>query len=252
MKTILKTLLSLTLFSIAMSYLETSVVVYLRKIYYPNGFTFPLTPIEPPIATIEFWREAATIVMLAGIGILAGRNKTERFAFFIYCFAIWDIFYYIFLKLLLDWPATLFTWDILFLIPVPWVGPVITPCILSITMILLASMIVYFTEKGYKVRIKWREWMLFITGSLILLLSFTQDYLRYVQNNGGLSTLWTLSRHESLFTEAPQYVPVHFNWWIFCIGEFLLLLAIGWLSRRLNSEQVKGERIKSKNLLSAH
>jgi hypothetical protein len=80
MKTIKHTFIWLTLFSIAMGYLETSVVVYLRKLYYPDGFDFPLVPIEPSIAITEFWREAATIIMLWGVGVMAGRNKTEKFA----------------------------------------------------------------------------------------------------------------------------------------------------------------------------
>jgi hypothetical protein len=101
MKTIKYTFIWLTFFSIAMGYLETSVVVYLRELYYPQGFDFPLAPISPSLAVTEFWREVATIVMLWGVGVLAGRSKTEKFALFLYSFAIWDIFYYIFLKILL-------------------------------------------------------------------------------------------------------------------------------------------------------
>ena len=91
-----KTLFWLTMFSIAMGYLETAIVVYIRKLYYPEGFTFPLVPISHDIAVTEFWREAATIIMLAGIGILSGKNASQRFVFFLYAFAIWDIFYYVF------------------------------------------------------------------------------------------------------------------------------------------------------------
>ena len=70
MKPIVKTILWLTAFSIAMGYLETSVVVYLRKLYYPSGFKFPLVGVTRDIAVTEFWREAATIVMLIGIGVM--------------------------------------------------------------------------------------------------------------------------------------------------------------------------------------
>ncbi|CAN5476760.1 hypothetical protein BH10BAC1_BH10BAC1_14060 [soil metagenome] len=131
MKPIIKTIIWLTVFSIAMGFLETSIVVYLRKLYYPAGFEFPLVPVPIDIATTEFWREVATIIMLIGAGVMAGKNATQRFVFFLYSFAIWDIFYYVFLKLLRNWPESLFTWDILFLIPVPCVGPVIAPCIVS-------------------------------------------------------------------------------------------------------------------------
>src|SRR5580700_10847047 len=119
----------LTAFSIAMGFLEAAVVIYLRKMYYPNGFHFPLTVVEPDIGLTEFLREAATVIMLLAIGILTGKNTSQKFGIFLFCFAIWDIFYYVFLKMLIGWPASLLDWDILFLIPVPWVGPVLAPCL---------------------------------------------------------------------------------------------------------------------------
>jgi hypothetical protein len=227
MKTINFTLMWLTVFSIAMGFLETAVVVYLRELYYPHGFAFPLVPIKPEIALTEFLREAATVIMLAGIAILSVKNTYQRFACFIYAFAIWDIFYYVFLKLLLNWPESLFTWDILFLIPVPWVGPVLAPCLLSLTMIGLALFILLRYERGYHVRIRKQEWTLFTTGSFICILSFVWDYLSFVEGHGGLSTLWTLSSTESLFLEAPAYVPTDFNWLLFMAGEIQLLTGIG-------------------------
>ena len=103
-KEIFKTITRLTIFSIAMGFLETAVVVYMRKLYYPNGFQFPLVPISPDIASTEFWREAATIIMLIAVGIFAGKNAPQRFVFFLYAFAVWDIFYYVFLFVILSWP----------------------------------------------------------------------------------------------------------------------------------------------------
>ena len=96
----------LTLFSIAMGFMETAVVIYLRKIYYPSGFQFPLIPVDTNVALVEFLREAATLIMLLAIGILTGKTASQKFAYFIFCFAIWDIAYYVFLKILLNWPAT--------------------------------------------------------------------------------------------------------------------------------------------------
>jgi hypothetical protein len=115
-----------------MGYMESSVVVYLRAIMYPDGFGFPLAPFDSHLAVTEIFREVATIIMLLGAGIIAGKTFPERFAWFIYCFAIWDIFYYVFLKALLGWPESFMTWDILFLIPATWVGPVISPIIVSL------------------------------------------------------------------------------------------------------------------------
>ena len=210
-----RTLFWLTLFSIAMGYLETSVVVYLRAIYYPNGFTFPMANMSPAIALTELGREAATIIMLAGIGIVAGKNSTQRFAWFIYCFAIWDIFYYVFLKVLLNWPESFFTWDILFLIPLPWVGPVIAPVIISLTMILLTLLIIHFNEKNSILKINSKEWILFISGSVIVIFSFIIDCYKYIN-----------SCNESVMEAIAHYIPIHFDWWIFIAGEALILSAI--------------------------
>src|SRR5690349_1048470 len=141
-----RSLLWLTLFSIAMGFLESAVVIYLRALYYPHGFEFPLVLMPNTMAGVELLREAATIVMLVSIGIIAGRNTAQRFSFFIYSFAVWDIFYYIFLKVFVDWPPSFFTWDILFIIPVPWVGPVLAPCIISLTMIVLTLFVIIAAE----------------------------------------------------------------------------------------------------------
>lgn len=208
-------LLWITLFSIAMGFLETAVVVYLRALYYPEGFKLPLVNLDNTIALTELGREAATIIMLAGIGILTGKNPTQRFAWFLYSFAIWDIFYYVFLKVLLNWPESLFTWDILFLIPLPWFGPVICPVIISLSMILLAGFMVYFNERDPAIKINSKEWTLFILGSVVVILSFIIDCYQFISSYPG----------ESLEAIAV-YIPQHFDWWIFWTGEALILTAI--------------------------
>lgn len=211
----------LTLFSIAMGFMETVIVVYLRKIYYPNGFDFPLVGMDMSILRAEILREAATVVMLVGIGVLTGKTASEKFAFFIYCFAVWDIFYYVFLKALLDWPQSLFTWDILFLIPVPWVGPVLAPCLVSLTMIVLAASIGYYSNKGYKTKIKLNEWLMYSCGSLIVILSFSLDTMKFI----------------SLSKEQPSLaVPSVYNWWIFWIGELVIVAGIILFVKRIKNE----------------
>ncbi len=233
MKITLKTLFWLTAFSIAMGYLETTVVVYLRLIYYPEGFRFPLVPIGSDIAVTEFLRELATMVMLGGIGWLTGKNTTQRFAFFLYSFAVWDIFYYVFLYALLGWPESLFTWDILFLIPVTWVGPVLAPCLVALTMIIFTTAVVWLSNRHYPVRIPKATVTLWIAGSLVVIGSFVYDYLAFVSHTQGLAALWTPGKQEALFAEIAQYVPVHYPWEVFLIGEVLLLLGI-WLFVRYN------------------
>jgi hypothetical protein len=208
-----------------MGYLETAVVVYLRAILYPEGFNFPLVTMDQQLAVTEIFREAATIIMLAGIGFLAGRNGSERFAWFIYSFAIWDIFYYVFLKLLLNWPESLMTWDILFLIPVTWVGPVIAPVLVSFTMIVLAVLILRANQHSAHVKISAGEWGFLISGSVVLIVAFTWDYSRFMLQHHSFSEIWSQPQNE-LFKLSTTYVPKSFNWFIFIAGELLILTGI--------------------------
>jgi hypothetical protein len=222
----------LTVLSVAMAYLESAVVVYLRAIMYPEGFDFPLATIQSGIAVTEIFREAATIVMLLGAGYLGGRYFTQRFAWFIYCFAVWDIFYYVFLKVLINWPASLMTWDVLFLIPVTWTGPVISPVIVSFTMLLLAMVIILRGRKFEKARLNRMEWILLITGSLILILAFVWDYSAFLLRHYSFGELIILPDKNVLMELSRQYMPENFPWPIFVLGEAVILLAIGLLFRR--------------------
>lgn len=228
-------LIWVTTFSIAMGFLETSVVVYLRELYYPLGFNFPLVPIDSNIALTEILREAATVIMLVCIGYFAGKSFASGFAWFIYSFAIWDIFYYIFLKLLLNWPESLMTDDVLFLIPVTWVGPVITPVIVALSMILLAILIVWNEYKGLVVKINRIEWGLLILGSVVLILSFTWDYSKYILEQYSFNEVFTVPNKEALFDYAGKYIPRSFNWFLFIVGEGTILSGIALFWRRLKT-----------------
>jgi len=227
-QTLIKSICWIILFSIAMAYLESAVVVYLREIYYPEGFVFPLTPIKSTIAVTEFWREVATLVMLLGIGILTGKSAAQRLAFFLLSFAIWDIFYYVFLYILLGWPSSLMTWDILFLVPVPWVGPVLTPVTVSMLMLLLASCLIYFNKTLNKL-----EWCFSILGSIVIILSWVLDYWNFSTKKTN-ADVWTLSSEQNLFDTTAQYIPSSFNWYIFTVGALLIATAIFSFYKRNN------------------
>ena len=219
-------ILALTIFSIAMGMLEAAVVIYLRKLFYSNGFDFPVNPIEDSVIVItEILREVATLLMLLGIGYLYGRNFITRFAGFLFSFAIWDIFYYVFLKLILGWPESLFTWDVLFLIPVTWVGPVLAPIIVSFTMILYAFVFIKADEISERPKPRLRSWLIILTSALIILLSFTIDPTTYIIDNSGASGIFNLNA-DQLFIVMQSYIPQVFNWWIFAVGEIGLLLGI--------------------------
>ncbi len=170
-----RNLLWVSLFGMAFAFVESSVVVYLRAIYYPGGFTFPLKLIAPHHLVVELTREAATIIMLAAVGILAGTKAWEKFAYFLVAFGVWDIFYYVWLKVILDWPATFTDWDILFLIPLPWIGPVIAPVIISLVMIVCGSMIILRMERKEYFRPTLMSWVLSMCATLILVYSFISD-----------------------------------------------------------------------------
>ena len=222
-----RTVAALFLFGISFGYLEAGVVVYLRAIYDPIRHQlhpdrgadelFPLIspqelaasgPENPRRLLIELGREASTIVMLAAFGLAAGRNFNQRMAAFAVVFGLWDIFFYVFLKLMIHWPRSLFTWDILFLIPLPWVGPVIAPVIVALTLVVcgLAS----FRMGGLPARRL--EWMAMIAGGLVVILSFVWDFRNTMA--GGL--------------------PNPFNWPLFLAGEVIALSGFLSAARRLS------------------
>jgi hypothetical protein len=125
---------------------------------------------------IEIAREAATIVMLAAIALAVASNAAQWTAAFAIAFGTWDIMFYVFLKLLLDWPASLLTWDILFLIPIPWVEPVLTPVIVSVSMIAAGLWRLQREASGERVRLRVLQWIGIVLGAFVIIVSFTLDH----------------------------------------------------------------------------
>ncbi len=222
----------LAVFAVAMGFLEAIVVVYLRQIYYPEGFDFPLSVMSPEIITVEWIREIATLVMLAAVGIIAGRNNLQKLLYFLYSFAVWDIFYYVALKLLLGWPASLLTWDILFLIPVTWLGPVLAPVVSSLTMILMAGTIIPLQEKGYTIIIKMHEWGLIYLGAFIIFCTFIWDFTGMIFRSGMLSGPGNTAARENFMQLMTGFIPSHYNWALFVSGEVLIILSLGLILKR--------------------
>jgi hypothetical protein len=132
----------LAVFGIAMAHLEGVVVVYLRKalgMLDSESNKESIEKIGPSYLKIEMTREAATIIMLVVIAYLVGSSWIERGIFFLWTFAFWDLFYYLSLYILIKWPPTLKTIDVLFLIPKPWIAPVWFPIgVSSLTIIVIA------------------------------------------------------------------------------------------------------------------
>lgn len=190
-------------FSVSMAFVEAAVVIYLRTIYYPDGFEFPLRPITDNMIGVELLREFATILMLCSIAVLAGKRLWERFAYFLFCFGVWDIFYYIWLKVLLDWPSSIFEWDILFLIPLPWIGPVIAPVSISLLMVIFGFFIIYSFYKGYDFKPTLISRILVLVGTGLILFSFIQD----------------------IGATIYQQLPDTYAYELLLIGEFLYVVA---------------------------
>ncbi len=215
----------LAVFAVAMGFLEAIVVVYLRELYYPEGFGFPLKLMSPDLVTIEWIREVATLVMLAGVGIITGRNNLQRLWYALFAFGVWDIIYYVALKLLIGWPASLLTWDLLFLIPVSWLGPVLAPVLNSVTMIMMALLLVAREENGFYVKVRLTDWILIFSGALIILYTYLIDFLRLIFESGVLEQGKSQQAAEQLVTLITSYTPGNYRWLIFIAGEMLIVAA---------------------------
>jgi hypothetical protein len=213
-------LITFGIFAAAMAYLESAIVVYLREIYYPGGFQFPLKIIQNRIAVIEIGREAATVIMLWFITRMATDKFKNQFALFIYAFGIWDIFYYLWLKIFIGWPAYFMEWDILFLIPLPWIGPWLAPVIVSIGFIASGVLVLKYSEKFPSSLFTWKEWIFMSIAAGIIIGSF----------------LWETG--EVLQGSVPDYYP----WWLFFLGYIL-----GWavFIRRLLTGSSKNSNVSS-------
>ena len=187
-------LAGLYLFGIGFGFVEAAVVVNLRAMLGPavgrmadrsSDDIFPMIPLDrltkdDPTAArlmrVEVLREAATLVMLAGVGPAAGRSFVGRFAAFVIGFGVWDLTYYLFLKLLIGWPASVWTWDVLFLIPVPWAAPVLAPAIVAATMVMTGSTVIAFEATGRPFRVSRWDWLAIVAGGLVLIGSFCWDW----------------------------------------------------------------------------
>jgi hypothetical protein len=197
------------LYAIAMAWVESAVVFYLRSMidriepYQPN----PL-PVIGGFGAVELPREFATLVMLFAVGWLAGRTWRARIGYAAIAFGVWDIFYYVFLKMMCGWPHSLLDWDILFLLPLPWWGPVLAPVLISLLMILWGTFASQFERTHAPALLNWRAWILNFAGVALALYVFMADSI--AASHRGLDAIRTA-------------LPDKFNWPAFCVA--LLLMA---------------------------
>jgi hypothetical protein len=194
-------------FAIAFAWVEGAIVVYLREIYFGGSFSFPVVMewqegelVVDRLMRIEFAREIATIVMLVAVGWAAGRTSWQKFCFFMICFGVWDIFFYIWLWVMVQWPASLLTWDLLFFVPLPWVGPVITPVLIALAMAVAGSLIIYYEQGGYTIYWRWFDFVVLLGCGLLLIVAFCWDWKNIIRVPGD---------------ELHTGIPNPFAWWLY-------------------------------------
>ena len=196
------------LFAVAMAWMEAASVLYIRALvdriqpYQHN----PL-PIDGALGNVELWRELATLVMLAAVGLLAGRNWRTRAGYAALAFGVWDILYYVFLQLISGWPTSLLDWDILFLLPLPWWGPVLAPMSIALLMIVWGTLATQPGDSRAGEREARWPWALASFGTVVALAVFMMDALRALPDG----------RDAML-----RVLPTSFNWPVFSIAVALM------------------------------
>jgi hypothetical protein len=200
--------LTVATFAVAMAWVESAAVFYLRTLV---GRIEPHQPDPLPILSalgpVELVRELATMLMLLTVGVLAGRTWRARLGYSAIAFGVWDISYYVFLKIMCDWPRSLFDWDVLFLLPLPWWGPVLAPMLIAVLLIAWGTL----ASRTDRVRLIAPSdigiWALSLVGVALALYVFMADALRVVDQ--GVEVI-------------RNVLPERFNWPLFCVALALM------------------------------
>lgn len=212
-----------SVYAIAMALLEAVVVAYLRALLQITDEHVALGSYIP----MEVGREVATILMLVAVGWLAGRRGADRLAYGLFTFGLWDIWYYVWLKVLINWPDSLFDWDILFLIPVRWWGPVLSPVLIAGLICLTAVLAIVQMERGQR-------------------LNFTPTRLGVITLGGGLALyVFMADSLQALLQSRPDWDtlrPEPFQWPLFLAA--LALMAIPSLMATWPGHKVKLKSIR--------
>ena len=177
----------MALYAIAMANVEAAVVVYLRELHGIDDLIRDLPTVADRLVALEIGREAATVAMLLAVGWLAGRRLQDRLGHFVFAFGLWDIAYYGWLALYEGWPRPPLDWDVLFLIPVPWWGPVLAPALIAAVMCLGGAAAVRQVDRGVAWRLTWTNVAIAAAGSAIVLYTFTAENLP--DNNAMMPTI---------------------------------------------------------------
>jgi hypothetical protein len=162
------------------------------------------------------------MIMLLCVGWLAGRTWRAKLAYTLIAFGVWDILYYVFLKLMGGWPNSFLDWDILFLLPLPWWGPVLAPMLIAFLMILGGTLVTQLDQSGGAIWPDVKVWVLAAGGVLLALVVFMTDSLLAAPQG----------------QEAIRAVlPTRFNWPLFTLAVSLMLMPmidLGWKLQKSN------------------
>lgn len=175
-------IVALAAFAVAMAFVEAAVVVYLREVI-GEGPIFPMKEIPPTLLAVEIGREVATIVMLAAVAILSVRGGLRRMGAFLLTFAVWDIFYYLWLAVTIGWPAGIGDWDVLFLIPLPWVGPVWSVLLICAGMISFSILFLQAPEEAPFSPGPW-GWASGLGGAIVIVATYILEWKKIGYGTG--------------------------------------------------------------------
>jgi hypothetical protein len=171
---------------------------------YRSNLEVTLVSLPERLVTLEMAREACTIILLGAVGWLAGRRPADRAGAFLLAFGIWDLAYYGVLRLVASWPDSLTTWDILFLIPLPWVAPVWAPITIAALFVLAGSYLFWTPERE-------RQYRPTDIGVLTLSAALTIAAFLFESSSA-----------------VDHRVPERFPLWLFCAA---VALGIAWFAR---------------------
>jgi hypothetical protein len=196
-------LAGVVVFAIAMAYVEAACVVYLREAYGIEDLLRDAPRALDRFAAIELGREFSTVIMLGAVGFVAGSRLQDRLGYFVLAFGAWDIAYYGWLALFLGWPNSPLDWDILFLIPLPWWGPVIAPASIALMMCIGGIGAVLQAERGQPWRMTRANVGIAAVGVAICLYTFMADAIAAVPDG---------------VTAVQEVRPSDFQWALFALG----------------------------------
>jgi hypothetical protein len=218
------------IFAMAMAWLEAAVVLYLRTLVGRlDPYQATPLPVSTGLGTAELLREAATLIMLAAVGWLSGHHWRSRLGYGLIAFGVWDIFYYVFLRPLTGWPKSLADWDVLFLIPLPWWGPVWAPVSIAVLMLAWGTLVTLGNPPEGTWRFDWRAYGLNVLGIALALYVFMADAIRVApQGSAALREL----------------LPTQFNWLLFGCAWLLMAAPVIHLLRQFARRRPGGAVVK--------